>query len=203
MTTPSDTESDPLPELRDLWLRRGEPPPAIDASALSRAAGRLRRRVLVRNLTEWGAAALLVPFCAHAVLRGERSLTRLGFLGIALAALYVSAALYRRGRVAQPPSASTEVYRRAHIAALERQAQLLESVWRWYLLPFVPGITLIHLDAALGALARSGAPATLIGLVTAASWLVTLLVFFGIAALNRRGARRLRREVAALGERAA
>jgi len=202
MTTPSTPESDPLPSLSRLWLASTEPPPRVDPSTLQRAAKRLRRRVLIRNLSEWGAAAGLVAFCVTRIWEVERLLARLGFLGMALAALYVSFELHRRGRVAaSPASSSTESYRRAHVGALERQAQLLESVWRWYLLPLVPGITLVHLDAAFAGLARSGAQATIIWLVSAASLLFTIGIFLGVAALNRRAARALRRELLALQER--
>ena len=200
MTTPIHPESDPLASLSQLWLANAERPPRVDASALQRAAGRLRRRVLIRNLSEWGVAALLVVYCVRQIVEVERVLGRLGFLAMALAALYISLELHRRGRVASPPASATEVFRRAHVGALERQAQLLESVWRWYLLPFVPGITLVHLDATFAALARSGAQST-IWLVSTASLLFTLLVFLAIGALNGRAARDLRREMRALTER--
>jgi hypothetical protein len=113
--------------------------------------------------------------------------------------VYVSAALYRRGRIGrQPETASTAAYVRAHAAALGRQAQLLESIWRWYLLPFVPGVTLSYLDGALAALDRGATARVWLWLLGA--WLLTWLVFYGIARLNRRAARALRREMAALGE---
>jgi len=201
MTSPMNPEPDPLSALSQIWLAASaERPPRVDPSALGRAARRLRRRVLIRNLSEWGVACVLVAFCVQRIVTLERLLGRLGFLGVALAALYISFELHRRGRVATPLASSTESYRRAHLAALERQARLLESVWRWYLLPFVPGITLVHLDATLAALARSGAQST-IWLVSTASLLFTLLVFLAIGALNGRAARDLRREMRALTER--
>jgi len=202
MTSPMSPDGDPLDALRELWLQRTEPAPEVDAMALRRASRRLHRRVWTRNLTEWGAGLLLLPVCLLAFLRSERLLVRLGFIGIAVAGLYVSAALYRRGRMGrQPESASTAEFLRAHVQALVRQAELLESVWRWYLLPFVPGVALIYLDAALAALAASrGNPrANGIWLGLTAAMLLTCLVFAAIAALNRRAARDLRREAAALG----
>lgn len=199
MTVPSDPPLDPVHALRHLWMQSAEPPPQLDASALRRAAQRLRRRVWRRNLTEWGAAVVLVPLCAYRLSRDPRLFTRLGVLAIAAAAVYVSAALYRRGRVGrQPETASTAEFSRAHVSTLDGQARLLESVWRWYLLPFVPGVTLCYVDGALAALAKSGGSAR-IWIVLLASWVFTWVVFYGIARLNRRAARDLRREIAALG----
>jgi hypothetical protein len=202
MTSPNGPVSDPLERMRQLWLRQAQPAPQVDAAALRRAARRLRRRVWIRNLTEWGAALLLLPACLQSMLRSDRPLTRVGLAGIALGGLYVSAALYRRGRAGrQPASASTAEFLRAHVLALARQAELLESVWRWYLLPFVPGVALVYLDAALAAWAasRSTPRGTGVWLTLAAAILLTCLVFATIAVLNRRAARDLRREAAALG----
>lgn len=201
MTASGSPPSDPLRELRQLWMQSTEPLPPLDAGALQRAAQRLRRRVWRRNATEWGAALALVPLCVYRLSKEQAPLARLGVLAIALAAVHVSATLYRRGRVGrQPETASTAEFSRAHVTALDGQARLLESVWRWYLLPFVPGVTLCHVDAARAALAASGSSARL-WLLLLASWTLTWLLFYGIARLNRRAARDLRREIAALGER--
>jgi hypothetical protein len=198
MTNPA---SDPLNELRQLWLEAPGSAPPVDPRALERAARRLRRRVWVRNLSEWSAAVVLVPLTLDGVLHGTRLGIRLGLCAIILAAIYVSTQLYRRGRLGkQPPSASTAEFLQHHLQTLRRQAELLESVWRWYLLPFVPGITLIYVDAARGALARAdGAASARIWLTMIGSWFFTGLIFIGIDMLNRRAAARLRREMAALG----
>jgi hypothetical protein len=201
--TPSDPSGrDPLSELRALWLQPVEPAPLLDPAALRQAARRFQRRIWARNLREWGAALVLVPLSAQGALRAPRWGTRLGLLCMALAGLYVSVQLYRRGRVGRvPESAPATEYLQGRITALSGQAELLESVWRWYLLPFVPGITLIYGDVALAAL-RHGIPAHAVrgGLAVLAGWLGTWLLFFVIARLNRRAARELRRQIATLSE---
>ena len=200
--TPESPASDPLNELRELYFGNPGSAPALDSRAIERAARRLRRRVWIRNLTEWGAAAVLVPLSASQVLHETRLGTQLGLVGITIAALSVSAELYRRGRPGrQPPSASTAEFLQRHVQSLGRQAELLEGVWRWYLLPFVPGITLIYADVAWAAYTRSGgAVSGRVWLSLIGSWLLTGVVFVGIGLLNRRAALGLRREMAALGE---
>jgi len=200
--TPESPAADPLKELRQLWLEEPASVPAIDSRAIERAARRLRRRVWIRNLSEWSAAVVLVPLALDGVLHGTRLVTQLGLCAIAIAAIYVSAELYRRGRLGQqPPSASTAEFLQHHVHALGRQAELLESVWRWYLIPFVPGISLIYADVAWAAVARTGgALSGWVWLTLVGAWLLTGLVFVGIGMLNRRTALGLRREMAALGE---
>lgn len=202
MTEPNTPERDPLSELKQLWIAVDETPPVVDRAALERSARRLRRRVWARNASEWGAAILLLPLCAQAAVRSDRWGARLGLLCIALAGLYISAVIYQRGHVRKDASTATGEFLQAHVAALAEQATLLESVWRWYLAPFLPGITLVYVDAALAALAeRGGGQPASVWLTILGGWLLTGLVFVGIGMLNRRGARGLRREIAALSER--
>ena len=144
---------------------------------------------------------MLLPLCVYRLSNEQRALTRPGVLAIAVAAIHVSATLYSRGRVGrQPETASTAEFSRAYVTALDGQARLLESIWRWYLLPFAPGVTLCYADAARAALAESGASASA-WMFLLASWLLTWLIFYGVARLNRRAASDLRREITALGER--
>jgi hypothetical protein len=61
---------------------------------------------------------------------------------------------------------------------LERQRNLLRSVWWWYLLPFVPGVLVLLIGQALEEPAR-------ISRIIAAGVLV-VVVMIGVHALNRR-----------------
>ena len=75
-----------------------------------------------------------------------------------------------------------------HRTELVRQRDQLRDVGRWYLLPFVPGFTLILLARAMEvAWTRWG------------TVLVFFVVIFGsIAKLNQRAARRIQREIETL-----
>jgi hypothetical protein len=59
--------------------------------------------------------------------------------------------LHRRGRaVATPISASTSALIDFQRAELVRQRDALASVWRWYFLPFVPGMAVFAVFAWMG-----------------------------------------------------
>jgi hypothetical protein len=68
---------------------------------------------------------------------------------------------------------------------LERQRELLHSVWRWYVLPFLPGFLVLLIGQALARPAR-------VSFVVAYGVLV-LIVGVGVHALNRHGAARIQR----------
>jgi hypothetical protein len=70
-----------------------------------------------------------------------------------------------------------------HRMQLERQRALLNSVWRWYLLPFVPGLLVLVVGAALEQ--RIG-PQRAAGFALGA-----IAVMIGGHVLNRRAAVRL------------
>jgi Flp pilus assembly protein TadB len=74
-----------------------------------------------------------------------------------------------------------------HRRELVRQRDMVESVWSWYLAPFVPGL-LVFIK---GVFPKHG-PGFVLALAFHA------LVFGGIWWLNRRGARRLTRQIAEL-----
>lgn len=83
---------------------------------------------------------------------------------------------------------------------LERQRDLLLGVWRWYLLPFVPGMTVFLVGLFEFAMRQPHASEH----ARAIAWMFTLtaagcaVVFVGVAKLNHWAARRLQREIDAL-----
>ena len=77
-----------------------------------------------------------------------------------------------------------------HRAELERQRDLLRSVWKWYLAPLVPGMLLVYVGSALAR--PEHASRALLGLAG------TVAVFVLIGDLNRRVANRLQARIDAL-----
>jgi hypothetical protein len=97
-----------------------------------------------RNWREYAAAAFVVIVCTALGVREKNVTVLIGGGFLALAALYVVYHLYRFGTVRSLPSdLGLKDCIDFHRAELERQRNLLRSVWWWYLLPFVPGFALI------------------------------------------------------------
>jgi hypothetical protein len=107
---------------------------------------------------------------------------------ILLATACVVYRLHRHGSIlAMPEEFALTSCVEFHRAQLLRQRDLLRSVWRWYLLPFVPGLFLLLMARA----------AVDPGRATRAA-LINVLVFLGIGWLNERAARRIDREIESL-----
>jgi hypothetical protein len=100
--------------------------------------------------------------------------------------------LHRRGSAASAPAAlglttGLDFYRKE----LERQRALLSSVWRWYLGPFIPGLAVITLGAAIANPARSPHAWTFAGSYA----VVVALAFWLVARLNQRAADKLQGQI--------
>ena len=101
--------------------------------------------------------------------------------------VYVIFQLYRRASARPLPAdlglkGSIEFHR----MELERQRNLARAVWRWYLLPFVPGFAAVLVVTGID----HGVNARLIG-----AGVFSVLVLVRIRALNKRGARKLDRKI--------
>lgn len=116
---------------------------------------------------------------------------RAGSLLVVAGTLYVIRHLSRHGATRpMPADLGTADCLTFHRAELARQRDLLSGVWRWYLLPFVPGVTLIVIARALE---RPERPAMALGVAAA------MVAFFTFVWwLNQRVARRIQRRIDAL-----
>lgn len=162
-------------------------PPPLDAIRAS--ADHFYRLVRRRNRIEYVASAfVIVCFTAYTFLLPS-PVARIGAALVVLATLYVAWRLHRHASADAPPAAEAARPLIEHQRAqFVRQRDMLATVWRWYLMPFVPGLGLMILSPAVErgpeALLEAGGGA-LIALSIAAA------VFIGIWWLNLRGARKL------------
>jgi len=184
--------SDSDRDLRDLWQSRPQPAP-IDVGGLQRRAKRLRWKVRLRNLSEWAAAAFIVPFFAYIATRTDLPwLTRLASVEISAAGLLVGFWIWRYGRAkALPdPSLDTAAYLRTHREQVLQQARLLGSSPRWYFLSFGLGVFAFHLGFLIDD------PSSWRRLLP--GFLFTVALFAVLLWVNQRAARRLRAEAEAM-----
>jgi hypothetical protein len=185
----------PLDRFQLLWQEQERQPVELAVDQIAREAASFRRTIHRRNLREYVAAIMVVAvFGAYAPL-ADTLMVRVACAATIAGALYVAYYLRRHG--APEPAelaACTAGHLAVHRRQLERQRELLASVWRWYLGPLVPVLVLFAVSKPIE---QSGfARGTWIS--AAISLSVGALALAGVARLNRVAARRLQREIDAL-----
>ncbi|MBY9066167.1 hypothetical protein K1X12_04605 [Hyphomonas sp. WL0036] len=190
------TETDPL---RALWAGQATPEFAMTPEALRQKAGGFQRTIRLRNITEYAAAIFVVGVFGWMAFLIPEPVVKLGCALIVAGTLYVCWKLYHvasaAGRKQLDAALSLTAF---HRAELTRQRDALATVWRWYLLPFVPGVLVF-----LGGVAFTPAnPAPLAAKLM--MFLVEIgfcgVMFAAIAWLNARAVKGLDAELAALAE---
>ena len=200
--------SGPNLELAELWHSQQLEGKELSMEEVHGKVSTFERKIRIRNGIEYAAAVVVLFGFCYQMFEGENVYIKAGALLVMLAALFVVYFLHTRGSATDMPeelgrAASLDFYR----ASLVRQKDLLQSVWKWYLLPFVPGVAVMLFGAAVrdGAILNQPSP---IGDRGAATSVASILIFAGIiaaffffiAALNKRKARKLQAELDALKE---
>lgn len=188
------TDHDPL---RDLWAADKGDKFTMSISDLTARSNRFQSRIERRNLTEYIAAALVVGVFGWLAYIVPVWSIRIGSILIIAAALYVSWKLRQIGSASATPNvASAQTLANHHRDELVRQRDALKSVWRWYLLPFVPGILVFMLGTTL----ETGSNLPIWIELASSAFSLSLMggLFYGIYALNAHAAKKLDREIDAL-----
>ena len=171
---------------RNLWQSQERENVTITLEEIRLRAARFERRIWWRNFREYAAGVLLIAWIL-ASLHLLHGLDLLGPVLLLAGVVYIMIQLRPRGTARSlPADADTRSSVEFHRLELERQRDALRTVWRWYLLPLVPGLAAIFAVAAI----KRGVNARLIG-----SIIVGVLVFVGVWALNQWGARKLNRKI--------
>jgi hypothetical protein len=145
-------------ELLNVWQSQKVGAIAMSVDELRRASNKLARRVFWRNTREAMAAAIGVAAYGYYFYEFRTPLLRLGSGLTVVGVLLTMFNLHRKGSAA---SMGKEMDSRScldfHRSELVRQRDLLASVWEWYLLPFVPGMSLFMVGLIQLTLSQPGA----------------------------------------------
>lgn len=181
-------------DLRKLWQCQEEEKMKLSIDELQRAAARFRRRITVRNSMEYVAAVLALAALAFIFLKLPFAVPRICCALMAAGMLVVVIQLRRAGGASDLPGelgrSGWMTFRRRE---LERQRDLLRSVWKWYLGPLLPGVLLFLVWGFAISPPSKGWVMVLVASFVGA-------VFGGIHALNRRAAAELDRQVRELND---
>ncbi len=161
-------------------------------------ATRFQSRIRSRNTLEYVAAAFVVAFFSWMAATMPVPIVQVGAGLIVLGALYVCWQLYRLGRAATRGEldAGAQSWAAFHRAELVRQRNALNTVWSWYLAPFVPGMLVFLAGVSFAEANPAPFPARL-GVFLAGLGLMAA-VYAVIWWLNAVVAKRLDAEIAAL-----
>lgn len=190
------SDRDPL---RDLWAGQETGSFTMPLEEVRRKARGFQKTIRRRNMMEYAASIfVLIVFGGVAAAVPDWGV-RAGAGLIMLGTLYVVWKLYTMARAAGAAEMDAALSLTAfHKGELLRQRAALSTVWRWYLMPFVPGM-IVFLSAVSFA---PDNPAPLVAKLTVFlfSLGITGGLFAGIAWLNGRAVKALDAEIEALEE---
>ena len=185
-------ESPPNNGLKNVWQSQRLEGTCMSADQIRQRAGKFEKKIYWRNAREYAAAFVVVGFCAFQLWRSPDVLAGVGFVLVIAGMSYLVWQLHRQGSSRTPPAemgltSGADFFRRE----LERQRDLLQHVWQWYLGPLVPGLVVVMV-----AVARTN-PRHLrhFGWIVAGYDLLVVLAFIFVWRLNVRAAHRLQRRI--------
>jgi hypothetical protein len=191
-------ESETGTDVRSLWKNQKVEPAPISLAELRQKAQKLEKRVLWRNLREYAASAIVIACFGYYIWRFPAPMIRFGCGLVIAGTLFMAYTLHKRGAArAVPAETALRSCLDFHRRELERQRDLLRGVWRWYLLPFVPGLAVFLLGLFRWTMKLPNAPAharvimITFGLTAAGCG----LVFVAVGKLNQWAARKIQREI--------
>ena len=186
----------PSDSIRSLWQSMPTTPVSISPAEMRVRANLFRRRIRRRNMREYIAAAVVIAvFSWYATFSWATTIMwPIGCGLIILATLFVSWIMHRHASARDlSGEASLGALIEVHRAELVRQRDALTSVWRWYLLPFAPGLVLLFTDLWLGAAAKASPLKATVSLVFVG--IIFIVVAVGIVLLNLLAAAWLQRMI--------
>ncbi len=188
-------------QLCSLWQDQESASIPISADELRQAADTLTKRVSWRNLREYAAVAFVVAAFGFYFYEFHTVLLRLGCCLTIAGTLLLAFHLHRKGSATvMAPEMDSKSCVDFHRSELMRQRDLLLAVWKWYLLPLVPGMTLFLLGL-LQSVLRQPASRAHLGLIFLWFAVITAFcagVFILVGWLNQLAAKNIQRKIDAL-----
>jgi len=177
---------------RDLWQSQEVEEMRISVGELRAKAAKFQSRIHWRNAREYGAALVVIVIFGRAFWRNSHIVPRIASALIIAGAIYIVWHLCKWGA---PKFLPADMGRadcvRFYRGELERQRDLLRSVWKWYIGPLIPGtaLSLIY-GVAIAPPARRWYQVVGVAMLAACIWIVGWM--------NQRAARRLDGRIADL-----
>ena len=137
-------------DAQSLWQGQAVTGAAMTVDELQQRARYLERRVERRNLREYIAAVVVLFMFGAIAWKAPLPLIRAGAVLTRAATAFIVFHLSRYGTARiMPADLGLTGCLQFHRRELERQRDLLRGAWKWYLLPFMPGLILMCLAPVL------------------------------------------------------
>jgi hypothetical protein len=174
----------PTNQPQQIWQSQPVEGIRISAEAIRQRAGKFESRIQWRNVREYVASLAAAVAFGYFFAKTHDVLFRIAYVLFIAGLGWVVVQLHRKGSAKRMPAApGTSTCLQFFRAELERQRDVVQNVWPWYLAPLVPGFVILT-AAYMRALPF---PASL----ASAAWLdgIVALLFFLVWKMNRRAAR--------------
>ena len=179
-----------MSDMRSMWQEQPAEPLRLSAGEIREKSRRFQRTIGWRNAREYLAGLLVILVFGWLAWTARSTVSRAGHGLVVAGMLYVLRRL-RRATVHHEISSSCLDF---HRRELERQRDLLRSVWKWYLGPLLPGLAVLLAQSMIEGAQRGPIPLLAAGLAAA----ICAAVFFGIGRMNDVAARRIEEQIRAL-----
>ncbi len=174
--------------VQQLWQSQPLEGIKMSADAIRKRAGKFERRILWRNVREYLSSLVGAVLFGLFFAKTHDVLLRVAYVLFIAGLAWVVIQLHRKGSARSMPVSmgalpSLQFFR----SELERQRDVVKSVWQWYLAPLVPGFVVLTVCYTLARPFPVGLASAL--LLDAAVTVLFLLVW----KINMRAARCLQR----------
>ncbi|WP_341711831.1 hypothetical protein [Erythrobacter sp.] len=129
--------------IHDIWKESGFDIVVPTSEELIEKDARLRSSVSRSNLLEYVAGLLLFGVSSYFAAQAASGVALAGWVLTMVATVFIMTNLYFRSKGDGPVFGDDTT---AHyLASLIRRRDLLGSIWKWYILPLVPGFALLRI----------------------------------------------------------
>jgi hypothetical protein len=180
----------PQTPVQNIWQNQPVEGVQMSIEVIRKRAAKFEHKIVWRNVREYLSSLAAAMLFAGFFTRTHDVLIRIAYLLFIAGLAWVVIQLHRKGSAKSLPvemgaSASLQYFR----AELERQRDVVQNVWSWYLAPLVPGFVFL----SFGYVRSMPHPKGLLAAAILDVFVAAL--FFGVWRMNMRAARCLQRKI--------
>lgn len=176
----------PENDLRRTWQEQTVTEGSMNIDDHIELARQFQKKIRRRNIREYGASLFVVAAFTFYTWLLDDPWLRTGSILTIGGVLYVAYQLYKRGSSKRVPVGAKSL--EFHSRELKRQRDALRGIFRWYMLPMIPGFVVFGIAMAM---IHPWGPVVSLSFHA----LIGVAVFVLVYILNQRGARTLQREI--------